>query len=457
MPRRLRILALAGFAAAVLTARGEAPAGAGLPLPENYFPALKTMLATAARRSPRMVTRDLNEALAEGNRIIARAGLLPSAGGNFRYLPWDRDYRVADPRSPYTSEKIAYAVNLTQPLYHWGALESTARIAELQSKITRGETTETYRQLANEIRRQFLQLIVKKADLARTRTGQKRAEEQLQLAQENLDRHAISDADMFTPQMAADQARLATDRAVDDYDSSRLLLGKFVGTGPVGDDQVPDAIPEIPATPERLKPYLDDYANTAEPGAYLLRTVKDQIEVEKLNYRVASARLRPSVDLVLGSTQDEQSYTANIGAKYGVTSYFAGIGVSWSLFDGRATKGIKINTLARRRELERRYQQISGDLLDDARAKYRQLEFAARSLDLEERQLVRRDQDLDRVKDRLARGLASEADVRNAEFARGGDQVDVYRARSDYLTRAADFLGSVLQDPVSANLPASPP
>jgi len=458
MHRRLRFFALASVLTGSLAClRAQSPENTDWPLPETYFPGLKTLLDSAVRQSPRMIARNAEEAVAEGNRIIAKAGQLPSLGGYFRYFPWDRDERVADPNSPYTSQKTSYALNLTQPVYHWGALESTARIGELQRKIARGDTAESYRALASEIRGQFLQLIIKKAGLARTRFAQRLAEDDLKLAKEKSASRVISEADLFSPTLAVEQAQLATDRTEDDYESAKKFLAKLAGAAPLADAQIPDAIPDVAQPQGRFEGLLAEFATQTEAGSYVLKNVRDQIEIEKLNYRIAAARLRPNVDVLIGSSQDEQSYTANIGAKYGVTSYFTGVQVNWSIFDGFASKGAKLNSLTRRRELERRYQQMSADLLEQAQAKLRQLQFATRSLEIGRKQLANSDRNLASAKDNTARGLASESDLRMAEFGYAGALIDTYNARADYLARVADFLGTVLKDPALSNLPGPSP
>jgi len=81
----------------------------------------------------------------------------------------------------------------------------------------------------------------------------------------------------------------------------------------------------------------------------------DQIEVEKLTYQNINTRLRPQLNLLIGTSQDQQSYTTNIANKYKVTDYFAGLSLNWTIFDGFATKGSKVSSLARRRQLEQSY------------------------------------------------------------------------------------------------------
>ena len=425
-----------------------------LPVPESYFPGLKTLLEEAVRQSPRMIARNLEEALSANHRAIADAGRLPSTSGSLTYFPLNYEERRGDPLSPYTSQKSAYSLNVLQPLYHWGALINTSRIAELQERIVKGQTVEAYRLLVSELRSGYLQLIVKKAGLARTRESVKLTEAQLALAQERFDQGQISDADFFGPTLALDQARLSLDRVVDDYESSKKNFAKLYGGAPLADEQIPDAIPDISVSIEECEELLAEFARDRENRSYGLRIMRDQVEMEKLNYEIATARLKPKVNLVVGTSQDEQSYTRNIGDKYGVTAYYAGVRVEWSIFDGFATRAIKSNALIRRRIAERSFAESSEAVLENARAKLRQLRFSVRSLDLHRRQVRMNDETFKRTQEDAARGMISPADLRSHEFHRSGAMIDTYNARGECLLRVTDFVSTLLADPALANLPS---
>lgn len=459
MPCRIRFFA--AVAALLIWSRvlcaQSAETTAPLPLADNLYPELKALIAGAVQQSPRMVARNAAEAIAENERAIAHAAELPSLGGYVNYFPWDRDYRKSDPQSPYTSQKSAYHLDLVQPVFHWGALEAGTRIAELKEKIAKGDTDAAYQALAHEIRARFLGLVIKKADLARVRVDQQMAEEQLKLAQERFDQGNIAAADLTAAKLAVERARLNTDIYTDDFAASKRVLAKLCGTEPLPDAQIPGVVPEFPVALGRVESILANFTAKKGDSSYVLASLRDQIEMENLNYKIAEARLRPKVNAVIGTSQDEQSYTANIGAKYGVTAYYAGVQVNWSIFDGFATKAVKKNALIRRRELERTYEQATDDILEQARAKFQQVAFAARSLAIAQQDLALAEENLRRTKDNAARGQVSDADLRAAEHAHENTLIGIYRTRAEVLMKTSDFLGAVVADPALANLPASRP
>ncbi len=430
------------------------------PLPEHHFPVLKTLLDEATQQSPRMVARNTEEAVAEANRIVVRAAQLPAASGFYNYYPWYRDERVTqvgsgtEATTTYESQRSMYGVAVVQPIYHWNALKNGTRIAELQKAIVRNQTAEVYRLMVGEVRALFLQLVIKKSGLARSRFALEQARSSLALAKQNFDNGLISATGMFPPTIGLEQAELATDRLQEDYDASRLVLGKLCGVAPLRDEQIPDSIPDFALPGERLEAVLAKHTGEEPPESSALKIVEQQIEIEKLNYRIAQTRLRPKLNLQVGTSQDQQSYTAALTDRYGVTSLYAGVQVSWSMFDGFATRATKVAALARRRQLERTRRELSADLIEQARGKLRQVEFAARGLGIATQLFNVAAGGVAGAREDLSRGLISETDLRAVEFNHAGSQIEIYNARYEYLMRLSDFLSTLHEDPALENLPA---
>jgi outer membrane protein TolC len=457
MSRLIRLLARGLFLVwiALPLLRAQPDPGAALPLPETYLPALKGLLGAAVSQSPRMVARNAENAVAEGNRIVARAGQLPAVSGYVQYFPWQRDER-ADLPGPVTTNRLGYNLTLSQPLYHWRALQNNTRMGELQLRMTQGQTAEGYRLLVQEIRGQYLQLVIRKSTLARTRLNLRIVQDNLAVAQTKFEGKVISSSDLFMPKMQLDQAQLAMDRATEDYESLKGVLARLCGRPALDDAAIPDAIPDVAVAPPVLAPMLAAFTSQPEPNSYVLRNLRDQIEVERLGYENLSTRLRPQLNFLMGVSQDQQSYTSNIAARYKVLSYFTGVQFTWSVFDGFATRGAAASSLARRRQLEASYRDAAVNLTEQARSQLRQLEFARRGMEIADLLLNANASGLQQRRNDAKLGLASEADVRASELAFADVQLNAYAARSDYLMKVADYLSTLLEDPVLANLPHQP-
>ncbi|HTO03209.1 MAG TPA: TolC family protein, partial [Opitutus sp.] len=313
---------------------------------------------------------------------------------------------------------------------------------------------DAYRLLIDEIRAQYLQVIINKGALSRTRFSQQIADENLALARSKRERNVISEAEMFGPTVSAEQARLATDRAMDDYENSRIYLAKLSGTPALTDDQIPTEIPPITPSSSALQSVMARFTDQAEPNTYSLEGLRDQIAAERLNYKIADTRLRPKFNLVAGASQDEFSYSVNIADKYKVQSYFAGVSVSWTVFDGFATRSAKISSLARRRQLEENYRNQVEDTITAVKAQMRQLEFAARNLAITERLLFSAQDMVAAKQEDLKRGVASDADLNAVKLTLRDWQLTAYGARNDYMLKVARLLSATQNDPALMNVPA---
>ena len=71
--------------------------------------------------------------------------------------------------------------------------------------------------------------------------------------------------------------------------------------------------------------------------------------------------------------------TINVAQKYKVNSYFGGISVNWSIFDGLAAGAAERNALARRRQVENDYRSLTEQLAQQAQTQVKQINFSARS------------------------------------------------------------------------------
>jgi len=437
--------------------RAQPASDDSLRIPEDYFPGLKTLLETALKQSSRMIANNANEVIAETDRVSMRAGQLPTVGGYGSYYPWDRERRgsAPDPVTVGNNKKVGYNFSLNQPVYAWGALHNNTKIGELRLKMAQGQTADAYRLLVGEIRTQYLQLIVKKAGLARVRLNQRIADDALALARSKQEKNVISEADLFGPTIAAEQARLWTDRTEFEYESSKVLFGKLCGVPPLTDEEIPEAIPAVSPASASIDRVVAEFTGHGEPDTYYLRNLRRGIEVERLNYKIVSTRLKPKVNAVAGVSQDDQVFGfADQTARYKIQSAYAGVSVSWNVFDGFATRSAKIASLTRRRELERSYKEQSADLLVALQNQKRQLEFSTRSLAITEKLLGSAANGVKVAEDDLKRGLTSDAAVDAARLNFYGAQLETYAARNDYLMRVAELLSTTLRDPALANLPS---
>jgi outer membrane protein TolC len=176
-------------------------------------------------------------------------------------------------------------------------------------------------------------------------------------------------------------------------------------------------------------------------------------QVAELSLQNEKTRLRPKFSLTAGANQDEQAYTVNAAQKYRVNSLYAGVTVSWTIFDGFAAQAAKRSALARLRQSELDTEEIYHRLGQQAQQQAKQVNFSARAMAISDRALHSAEGNLRTKTSEFQRGIISETDVALARIGLLDARVAAFNTRSDFLWRVTDFLGTLAQDPALAALP----
>ncbi len=429
---------------------GPMRAADDLLLPEQVFLALDPILHGAVQQSPRMVSRALDLEMAESNRISARAGLLPSLSGYIRQSE-SLDER-ADVVGRLRVTKTAYDVNIHQPLFFWGERKNNARVGVIQEQIGQGNYRAAYRGLAQELRQKYLGLIVHKLTLARMQRYLAHTRQQLALAEERRAKGVISELEIHPVRLAAEQAQISAERAEFDLENARHDFIRLAGLGGFADGQIPDDLPVITPRTEVVNRQLATFLSHDEFTNVEAVNLRNQIEIEGLNYRNQKTRLLPKLSFSAGVSQDDQSYTINIAQRFRLNSQYAGVTVSWTIFDGFSAQAGVRHALARRRQLESDYAELEDRLAQQARIQARLLEFSSRYMAISDRALVASEGNLQATQEEFRRGVGTEADVALTAIGLMDARIAACNARIDYLLRSADFLGALNRDPVQANV-----
>lgn len=449
MISRVRLLAVVFALAPVSSIAQSGP----LPvLPEDVFPELKRILASAVQQSPRMLTLSLNQEIASADLMQARAGLYPSASG-FLTTSLTRDKREGI-QDTLSTEKLYYAFSIAQPVFHWGERRNNARIGEINKRIADRNYGDAYRLLAQEIRTVYLQLILLKGRVMEAQFNRQQADEILRNTEARLAQRVISESEAFQPRIAADQAALYADKTADSYEEAKRRFSRLTGTPALNDDAIPSEIPPVATAGNQIESLLAGFLRQPEPLTAEGLTLKDQLQSAELTYANQRTRLLPKFSFVAGLSQDEQSYSIDPSLKFGLQSAYAGISVGWTIFDGFATRAAKRSALARVRQLEASFNQYSETVATDAQRNARQLSFAARQMAIQERLFESNRNFVNFLKEQRSRGLSSDADVSQAEVRYNSGLLAALEARADYLLKSSEFVGLVSEDPSLANLGA---
>jgi outer membrane protein TolC len=422
-----------------------------LPLPEKNLPGLDAILRSAVQQSPRMVNRALDLEAADNDRIAARSGLLPTLSAGYSYNK--ASDLTGNNTARNTSTKTPYSVTLWQPLFQWGERRNNDKIGAIQLKIAQGQYRQGYRLLAQELRTSYLRLIVQKLALKRAHFYQQFVGNQLSLQEKRLLKKEISEVDISIARQNAENAQLALERSEFDFANTKRSFARLAGMGSIGDESIPDSVSDTTYATAPVDQLLGEFLAEKEPVTFDAYILRQQIDVENLNYANAKTRLRPKVNAVLGISQDEQSNIYGQGSKYTNASRYVGLSVNWTIFDGFAAGAATRNALIRRRALENNYHLLTEQLAQDAQSAVKQINFSARTMAIFNRQLTSNQGYLNTMKEDFRRGIKSEADVGQVQLNVYDAEINANNARADFFVRNCELLGVLNEDPIVANLP----
>lgn len=440
----LRILAACPLIA------GALGAAESITTPESLFPQLDVILRQAVAQSPAMVSRAVDQEIAENDRVVARAGRLPSVGGYARfYESWD-DRSDLPERTKF--EKVYYDFSIVQPIFHWGERQNYDRIGEIRLKLAHRQYRDAYRALAQEIRTRYLRLIVEKVRAERAAFNATYTANRLKRDEDRLATKAISEAQIFSTRITAERAQIYQERTRFDLENSKAALSRLTGQPPLTDDQIPDAIPAITDQGPALEQVLAGYLAQKDSPSSEAFAMRQSLAIEKNNLATAKVRLLPKFSLVAGASQDEQSYTVNVANKYSVDSLYVGLMLNWTIFDGFSASAAKRSAYARVRQLERSYTELNKRLAETAQQQVKMASFYAREAAIGNRLLESAEGYVSTQKEAFARGVISEEDVGSAQLNHMDNRMTAYLSRTDYLNQVCEFLGTVVEDPVLGNL-----
>ncbi|WP_442888795.1 TolC family protein [Congregicoccus parvus] len=423
--------------------------GIGVLLAEDLFPELRRTLDEALVRSPRMVVQDLSLLQAMESTRVQASRLYPRAGASAQYNLAREE--TASRRDPVDTVKTYYNVQISQPVFHWGALHAGADIGRIQEELTRNNVAEAFRLLALEIRREFLALVSTKASLAHARLELEQARKRLDVAETRVRMGEIPAGLTEPARHAVVEAEFNIDRGEYTLDQALSRFARLTGRSGFTADEVPEEIPRLNTSGgtgvESLRREFVERGGIERTA----RMLNAELEArrEGLNLRILRTNLRPKFDLVAGINQDERSYTLDVSRTDRIASLFIGMRVQWNIFDSASTTHQVRATRYRLRQLEAQARHAKEEHAAAIESVARELEFSGRSLEFAERSYGFALSAVSATESNVTRGLLSAADVDAAESRERASRISVFNARAAYLNAAAAFLSAIDADPVA--------
>lgn len=414
-------------------------AAAPISYPESSLPELARILETVPGKAPELIARSLEQEESTARLKQARAAYYPrlDLNGNFGYRLSTYDNNQPDD----DTFGATYNATIRRPLYHWGAIEARIRQARLDYKNESILSTLALRRIQRSIRADYLSLLVNQTALRNAKLRRQVNEERANVLRTNASSGAVSalessrtqlnlrEALMDIEQLEADQARiLATYRRNLGWDAPLAL------DTPVPSPSIADILIWIDET--RASQNSDWLARNGET---LHRT--NLVEREKAERIRIVSNQRPlfNFSASAGQGQSNTSTQNNVNT----FSYFAGIDVSWNIFDGFETRQRKMESKLRQRRLENDLAQFQSELRAQATNTLTQLAFQSRRLDLEQQRFNLSRESFSSSQRERDEGRLAAATFRERQLSLQDEELALNTARAALLMGITDYLDLV--------------
>ena len=423
-------------------------------MPEDYLPGLSPLLKSALQQSPRMIANQMQIAVADAQKLAnGLAPMLPSLNGGMQY--GSQSSSVSGGGAASTNSGLFYNVQVNQAIFQWGALKNQLEVQKVAETISERNYAEGYRIFAATLRRQYLALVAGKINLRNARFSLKLAQNALAVAQERLKTGAISSAETITPSLDVEDRQLWFDRSEESYQYARRTLAHEAGLTDLPDDSIPGEIPLPKYASDTASGLLAGLLRDGARDTFPAQIDELNIKQQKMFYNIAKVRLLPKFSTYAGiSQQNQTNATPNAVEQTAVTNEFYWLQAQWTIFDGLATRGQKLQALYNRRYYERLLQATAEETMDQAQNARRNLDFAFRAMNLAERRRSLASGALTHVLDGQKLGNVSQDTVNGATDGLNQNELAATSARADFLSAWSDFVSLVGADPAMKNLPA---
>lgn len=407
---------------------------------ESAVPALRPVLERALVQSPRLLERNLDLAQSKADWYVQRASSFPSVSA-YGTMQWQYEDRL-DRASASVNDRTYYNVSINQPVWHWGALEASRKIAAINRQLAEMNAAEAYRALALEIRASYLSLMLGRIAL-------RNAENQERLAQKNLERQRVRlEADQVTARAVrlaewrVEEAALARRRLRVDLDYSLDAFRALVGAPDFSEDDVASEAAAL-----SVPPTLPAVADPAAPRYYALRVA--ELEVKKARQSQVAPRyaLFPRFSLVAGVSRDEVNRDVDLYKKYQVDLWYVGAQVNWTLFDGFNSKGQRMAALTRLRRAERKQETTAAEIARTDGKERANVEFTWDAYRFARRRELGTLNNINRLEAEQQRGNASDDQIDTARVEADAASYAAQAALVAHLNATAQYLSSLGLDP----------
>lgn len=402
--------------------------------PKQLLPELAQILDAAKQNAPELVEEGFMRLEADQRLLQAKSDYYPSLdlGAN---LGVRRQYRSNDEDT--SNFGLNYNARLTRPLYHWGAIEARIEQARIDNDTKALDYLQNTRLIFRQIRSDYLTLLLNSISLRIENIRKENLQSDLEKLKIDFENGKISELSYQGTQLNLQNSLLLIGKIKRDQ---KQIISRFRQTAgwqnPINSEM---QIPKFEIDP--LEKWLEEEAATQSKAwtqmHYSALLIENEINDQKEAMTIIKARQRPIINFTASATQDQSNTsTAN---NVDTLTLFAGLSVSWNIFDGFQTKHRKIEANLKKRRLESKLDRLKKELLQQQQqmidAIYYQLKntkILEKRYELEGKLYMNKQSD-------FKAGRLTQNDLRDSKLQLTNLELQLMTARADLLMSLSDY------------------
>ena len=323
--------------------------------PELFFPELSSVLSKLAEKAPFLEEqRELVLQARTGKTISdSSRGFKVGINAQAQSLHEDRPSQGF-----YHKYRFLGSVYLKKPLYHWGALKASSRVAELSERNAKVQYASLQRSYESKTRSDYLDLVILRYEEDLAQASHALAQENEMDLMRRRDLGFVSDLTVYE----ATLSRLRQAIKLSDLKRKANYQARvfYLETG------YPKGL-TFAKTP-KFTDFCERHAFTGSPPILVsqlnspdLENLRNEIEKETNNIKIADSDLKPKLNLIGGFYQDQVDL-ANSSESLNRNNLLIGVEAQWDIWDSSLSKGKKEAARSRKRMNELRLQRNSRSL-----------------------------------------------------------------------------------------------
>jgi outer membrane protein TolC len=423
----------------------------GQPMPRSEA-TLDKVLAIAATDSTTMREQEQLVAANDASRYRSWVQYLPAVDAKYNVGFFDL-IRGDIAGGSQTAFGGAYTVEAYKPIYYWGAIEATKKLALLKEQISQTQAIITYAKLCVDLRRQYYELVSQKSRVQLLALEAESASRRVDKERQLLAAGKSYPAHVDSLEITFRSLQLQQASAANTYEFNVGEFRRLSGALDFDQHDIPDYVVLPHVDIAQMRAQYDGFRKSGFFDTAVNKTATLEQDAIDNQIIINDANSKPTFNLGFGVTQGPyQDNSTRTGGIYFQTIIFGGITGTWHLFDNFQTSDNDRSLRAQRRLVDAELAGSRDRIFSQSANLLDKIEISLRGIAMLKQQLTTLQQDYRQVKQSLALGQSDQTDVDTIRDGILRVKFDILQYQTNVVTAYYSFLTTIFCDPALNNV-----